>query len=53
MRIRKFLLRLLARQRSFGKSGQRQGRVAAAPLKDVLRSRLLKTTILNPYRDRS
>jgi hypothetical protein len=51
MSLRKFLLRLLARQRLLGKSGQRQGRVASAPLKDVLRSRLLKTRILSSYRD--
>jgi hypothetical protein len=53
MNIRKFLLRLLTRQRSFGRSKQRRGRVGSAPLKDVLRSGLLKTTIVSHHRDRT
>jgi hypothetical protein len=52
MRIRKFLLRLLTRQRSCGRSRQRHGRVASAPVNDVLRLQVLKATLLSPGRER-
>jgi hypothetical protein len=52
MSLRKILLRLLTRQRSCGRSRQRHGRVASAPVNDVLRLQLLKATLLSPRLER-
>ena len=52
MSLRKFLLRLLMRQRSFVRSRQRHWRVVSAPVNDVLRLQLLKATLLSPRRER-
>ena len=52
MSLRKFLLRLLMRQRSFVRSRQRHWHVVSAPVNDVLRLQLLKATLLSPRRER-
>ena len=52
MSLRKFLLRLLTRQRSCGGNRQRHGRVGFVPVNDVLRLQLLRATLLSPRRER-